>query len=318
LKFVGIRIRQAAAVGLLGLLPGLTGCVHTHAVLRTHPPDVVLNATLDQLLNQVEERYAAIHSMTLFVEMSTKTGGGAEGEVKETTSFKGYIMAAQPESIRVILQFTLYGKFLDMVSDGRTFKMMIPPKGCVIEGSDTVTNTTQKGVYSLRPSVILDSLLIQGIEPGQIVSMTQDSRDLPDPKKRKELIQDPDYDIEFLSPSEGRVARTLRVVHIDRRNLLPWRQDIYNGEGKIETQAFYSDYQKFDGVDFPTKIVVERPLDELALTITVGKGTNFNRALRSDEFDLGPIPPAYKTYNMDDPAVAAIAPCGAHVEPPTH
>jgi hypothetical protein len=173
-----------------------------------------------------------------------------------------------------------------------------------------VTNSTQKGLYSLRPAVILDPLLIHGMQPGQVVSLTQDSRTFPDPKKRKQLIEDPDYDIGFLSEPHGQVARTLRVVHISRDNLLPWRQDIYNADGKVETQATYSYYQKFGDIDFPTKIVIQRPLDELGMTITVSKVT-FNQELGSDEFKLD-IPGDISVTNMDDPASAAIAPCVAH------
>jgi hypothetical protein len=201
-----------------------------------------------------------------------------------------------------------------MVSDGKTFKMLIPPKNCAIVGSDVVTNSSQKGLYSLRPAVILDSLLIHGLQPDQVVSMTtQDSRVIENPKKRKDLIQDLDYDIEFLSQPQGQIARTLHVVHIDRMNLLPWRQDIYDADGKVATQAFYSNYQKFGDITFPAKIVIQRPLDELGLTITITKGTTFNRPLLEDQFKLDIPDTIAHLTNMDDPASATIKdPCAAH------
>jgi outer membrane lipoprotein-sorting protein len=295
------------------MTPALTGClVHTHSVLKTRLPDVVLNSTLDQLLKQVDERNAAIQSMTLYVRMSTSTGGSLQGEVKESISFNGFIVIGKPEQINVILKVPLLGsQALDMVSDGKSFKMLIPPKNCAIIGSDVVTNSSQKGLYSLRPAVILDSLLIHGLEPDQVVSMTQDSRVVENPKKRKDLIQEPDYDIEFFSQPQGPVARTLRVLHTSRVDLLPWRQDIYDADGKVATQAFYSNYQKFGNIDFPTKIVIQRPLDELGLTITITKAT-FNQPLPDDQFNLGPIPADYAVQNMDDPVSAATAPCVVH------
>lgn len=294
------------------MTPVLTGClVHTHSVLKMRPPDVVLDATLDQLLTQVDVRYAQIQSMTATVHISTSTGGSLQGEVKESLALTGYIILGKPEQIRVIIELPLgVGQVLDMVSDGSTFKMLIPHKDCAIVGSDVVTNSSQKGLYSLRPAVILDSLLIHGLRPDEIVSMTQDSRVIENPRKRKDLLQDPDYDIEFLSQPQGQVASTLHVIHIDRMNLLPWRQDIYNAEGKVETQAFYSNYKKFGTIDFPSKIVIQRPLDELGLTITIDKAT-FNQKLLSDQFDLGPIPANYVVQNMDDPSSAARAPCVA-------
>jgi outer membrane lipoprotein-sorting protein len=309
-----MTIKQAVACGLLAMTPALTGClVHTRAVLKTRLPDVVFNSTLDQLLKQVDDRNAAIQSMTATVQMSTSTGGSLQGKVKESISFNGFIIIGKPEQINVILKLPLLGsQALDMVSDGKTFKMLIPPKNCAIVGSDVVTNSSQKGLYSLRPAVILDSLLIHGLEPDQVVSMTQDSRVIENPKKRKDLIQDPDYDIEFLSQPQGQTARTLHVVHIDRMNMLPWRQDIYDADGKVATQAFYSNYQKFGDVTFPTKIVIQRPLDELGLTITITKAT-FNQPLLEDQFKLDiPETTAHLT-NMDDPASATIKdPCAVH------
>jgi hypothetical protein len=265
---------------------------------------------MDQLLRQVDDRYTAIQSGQLNVEMLVSTGGSTQGVVKEA-SFTAFIIVDKPESIRVILLLPLVkSKFIDMVSDGKDFKMLItaPTRNCAIVGSDTVSSSTQKGIYSLRPSVILDPLLIRGLQPSQIVSMTQDSRTFPDPKKRKELIEEPDYDIEFLSEPQGPEAHTLRVVHISRSTLLPWRQDIYNAEGKVETQASYSNYKPFGDILFPTRITIQRPLDELGIIITVNKAT-FNRSLPEDQFKLD-IDPGVATTNVEDPG--ATAPCAAH------
>lgn len=314
-----MRMKTAFAAGLLSILPALTGClVHKHTVLKTHPPDVVFNATLDELLQKTIERYKNLDSMVLPIEISTMTGGSTQGVVKESINFKGYIIIEKPEMIHVLLLVPLLGsRALDMVSDGKSFKMFIPTKNCAIVGSD-VSLPSQKGLYSLRPAVILDSLLIQGRGADQVVSMTQDSRVVANPHKRKDYIQEPDYDIEFLSQPDGPVAHTLRVLHISRVNLLPYRQDIYNEDGKVATQAIYSNYEKFGDIEFPTKIVIQRPLDELGLTILVDKSkTKFNQKQLSDQFELV-IPPGTATQNMDDPVSAKSNPCVAHETPPQH
>jgi len=299
------------------MMPALTGClVHRHTVLKTHPPDVVQNATLQQLLDSTNSRYDELNSMMLQVQISTMTGGATQGVVKESISFGGYIVISKPEMIRVLLLVPLVkSRALEMVSDGTSFKMLVPPQHCAIVGSD-VSLPSQKGLYSLRPAVILDSLLIKGRGENQVVSMTQDSRVVANPKKRKDYIQEPDYDIEFLSQPEGPVARTLRVLHISRVNLLPYRQDIYNDEGKVITQAVYSNYEKFGNIEFPKKIVIQRPLDELGLTIVVSKPT-FNQKLPPDSFELQ-IPSGIATQNMDDPVSAKSNPCVSHETPPQH
>jgi len=315
-----MRIRQAVAIALLALTPALTGCFrHTHTVLKTRLPDVVLSSSLDHLLDQVNQRNQAIQSMTAIDHIVATTGGSRKGEVTEYISFSGYIVIGKPENIDVILKLPYVGSdALHMVSDGKTFKMLMPPKDCAIIGSDVVTNSAQTGLYSLRPAVILDSLLIHGLQPGQVVAMNQDSRTLPDPKTHKDVIEEPDYDIEFLSQPDGQVAHTLRVIHIGRATLLPYRQDIYNAEGKVETQAFYSNYQKFGDIMFPTKIEIQRPLDELSLTITISRAT-FNQGLPDDQFKLDIPPTTAHITNMDDPANGAITdPCAVHVPQSPH
>jgi hypothetical protein len=318
-----MRIKQAFAVAALAMTPALTGClVHTHSVMKTRLPDTVQNATLDQLLQQVDQRYKTTQTATLVVGMSASTGGSLQGKVTDSFSFSGYIVLQNPDHIEVILKVPVFGRVLDMVSDGKDFKMLVPPKSCAIVGSDTAPAapasagqdaSLQTRLYRLRPGVLLDPLLIRGLGPGQDVSMTQDSRVFENPKKRKDIIQEPDYDIEVLSQPQGQVAHILRVIHIGRIDLLPYEQDIYNAEGKIETQAIYSNYRKFGDINFPTKIVIQRPLDALGLTITVDdKKTNFNQPLDADTFDLGPIPSSYTVQNMDDPASAATNPCAPH------
>jgi hypothetical protein len=155
--------------------------------------------------------------------------------------------------------------------------------------------------------------MIQPREDDQVVAMTQDSRTLPDPKRAKGIIEEPDYDIQFLSRPTGLVAQSLRVIHIGRSDLLPYRQDIYNAEGKVATQALYSNYQKFGDVNFPSKIEIQRPLDELSLTITLDtKKTTFNQDLVAHTFELDPIPATYAVQNVDDPKSAATNPCAGH------
>jgi outer membrane lipoprotein-sorting protein len=315
-----MRIRKAFATGLLTLTPALTGClVHTHSVLKTRPPTIVLGTSVDHLLQQVDDRYATIQSMTAAVEVVACTGGASKGEIKCLTAFNGHIVIGKPENILVLLEVPILGsRALDMVSDGKSFKMLIPPESCAIVGSDVVTNTSQKGLYALRPAVILDSLLIHGLQSDQVVSMTQGSRIVANPKKRKDLIDEPTYNLEFLSQPDGHAARAVRVIHVSRVDLLPYQQDIYNADGMVATQAFYSNYRKFGDISFPTTIEIQRPLDEVSLTITVIKGTTFNQKLDTDQFDLGPIPENFTTANMDDPAVAATNPCAAHAPQSPH
>lgn len=283
--------RRLFTLVLLGLLPAITGCVsRTHAVRRTRRIDVVLNSSLDQLVARLNAQYAAIQTMNATVDIQAATGGTRTGAVKEYTPFAGYIFLRKPADLRVLLLLpVLRSKALDMVSDGTQFKLLIPPRNKAIVGDNTVTTPSKNGLENLRPPVFLDSLLIRGMEPNQLVSLTQDTRIVEPPpvvgRPAGDLLEEPDYDLQILALPEGDMARTQRVVHISRANLLPVQQDVYDGSGQIVTRAFYSNYAKFGPIDFPQKIRIERPLDEYSLTLTITKIV-FNEKLDDDQFEL--------------------------------
>jgi len=115
--------------------------------------------------------------------------------------------------------------------------------------------------------------------------MTQDSRVIPDPKDKKQLIEEPDYELTILEPPQGQTAHTLRVIHIGRSSLLPYQQDIYDQNGYVVTQAYYSNYQYFGDIPFPMKIDIKRPQDQYGLAITITKLT-VNQKLEDDQFEL--------------------------------
>src|SRR6187402_1382199 len=280
------KLGLAVMAGVL-FLP-LTGCYRTtRAVQKTHPPPQVFTVSLDHLVKDTDSRYDAIKTMNASVEISATTGGGKEGQITETTGFTGYILLRKPGDLRVLL-FAPFAhiRALDMVTDGTTFKMAIPPRNRFITGSNVLTKPSKNALENLRPGVFYDSLLIQGLQKGQVVSVTADDRVYqPDPLK-KYFVQEPTCELSFHQPVENSVElKTLRTVHLGRSTLLPFQQDIYDADGQLDTQATYDNYQKFGDVEFPSKIVIRRPKDQLSLTLTITKMT-VNQALGDDQFEL--------------------------------
>jgi outer membrane lipoprotein-sorting protein len=274
-------------MGLVTLAPALTGCLtHIRAVPKTHPPEVVMGATLDRLLTQVDSRFNEIQTINATVTIVASEGGARQGQIKEFPSFSGYIFLRKPESLRVLMRVPVLGsQALDMVSDGKTWKLWVPSKKLAMTGTSEAADRSQHGLESLRPKVIFDSLLVRGLAPDQIVAMTQDSRVIPDPKDKKQLIEEPDYELTILEPPQGQTAHTLRVIHIGRSTLLPYQLDIYDQNGYVVTQAFYSNYQTFGDIQFPMKIDIRRPQDQYGLAITITKVT-LNQKIEDDQFDL--------------------------------
>lgn len=282
-----MKLRLSSTV-LFCLAPLLSGCVTTrvHPVRRTRPPTIVESEPLPSLITDLTHRNNEIRSLSATIELVASTGGGQTGQIKEFPSFSGYIFLRKPEDLRVLLLVpVLRSKALDMVSDGKTFTLLIPPRNRAIVGTNNpVSKPSSNGLENLRPYVFFDSLLVQGPGPDEIVSRTLDTRIFEDPTT-KQLIEEPDYDIEMLGKPDGQIVHTQRVVHISRQTLLPYRQDIYDRAGQIVTRASYSNYQDFGSIRFPTTIRIERPLDQYAITLTFTKLT-FNDKLDDDQFEL--------------------------------
>jgi hypothetical protein len=194
----------------------------------------------------------------------------------------------------------LGSRALDMVSDGKTFTLMMASKtgDKWMQGSNVVAKPSANGLENLRPPVFFDSLLIQGVGPNEVVTMHESTRLIQPTDKRKPVIEEPDYDLTVMKKTgKTGVLQTERVIHISRVNMLPYQQDIYDDQGvQIVTSATYDKYQDNGVEQFPTLINISRPMDQYALKIEVTKLT-LNQKLEDDQFQLQ-IPPEVTVQKM--------------------
>ena len=93
------------------------------------------------------------------------------------------------------------------------------------------------------------------------------------------------------------MLQTTRVIHINRVDMLPFQQDIYDDQGRVVTQAMYENYQAYGDLQFPSVITIKRPLDEYSLKIDVTKLT-LNGKLDDDQFELK-MPPGVPVQKME-------------------
>ena len=316
--FWGRSVSVAAiSVGLLSS----TGCLrHTRILQVVQAPPVVMSSSAQELVNRLNAQYNAIQSLTTIVEVVASVGGGTTGKITEYHPFHGAIIIEKPRSLRVILQVPLLGSAgMDMVSDGNTFKMVIPLEDRALTGRDAVIKPSVKPLENLRPGTFFDSMLIPGIQQNEDVSLTESSRLIQPTQRNKPVVLEPDYDLHMFRPLDGNLYETLRTVHFNRTTLLPYQQDIYDPQGRLTTTATYDGWQRYpytapDGkqsdIQFPSVISIERPLDGYSLKITITKVTA-NQKMEPDQFQLC-IPAGYKLRNMDDPdAPPTTAPPGA-------
>ncbi len=296
------RRSQLFAALLLLSLPLLSGCTRLFVRSRTVPKTVVIDhvqsATVDELVQLVAERYKAITSISATkVEITATTGGAHKGEIKEAPSFSGFILMRKPEDLTVIMQLPVVGSVaMEMVATGKEFKLVIPPRSLAFTGEEQRVSTAEHGLYSLRPPIIRDAMMIPPVKEDEFVARTESSRVLPAVPGQKERVEEPEYNLSVLRIKSGRTLERVRVIHFSRVDLKPFRQDVYDAEGRVVTTILYSNWQKSGDIDFPMSLFINRPLDEYTLKIDILK-LSLNQKLEDDQFALE-IPPNYTVKKM--------------------
>jgi hypothetical protein len=292
--------RRWWSVGFLAVLPWLSGCLyHTHKVEKTTLAGPAMDATVAQLVNGVNDRYAAVTSLTATVDFQATTGGARQGKQTDITPFRGYILLRKPAMLHVIaLLPVVRTRAFELTSDGKTFKLVIPPKSRAVVGSNTVTKPSTNGLENLRPDIFLDSVLVKSIEPEGLVYLTSSSETR---RQGKKLVETPEYDLhigeEDPQATDGlkvHVLKPTRVIRFSRLTLLPIGQDIYGADGGVETHVEYGPYKQFGTAHMPSSIVIQRPREAYQITITVQKVLiNQQPPLPDKQFELK-IPSDYK------------------------
>jgi hypothetical protein len=121
-----MRLRVLLVCVLLGIV--MAGCAvsqkHAVAPAQIRPAQT---ATKAQLVAAYDEQARSVHSINAAVEMMPVAGSAYSGLIEEYHDVGGFILAAQPEKIRVIGQAPVLAKnIFDMTSDGKRFRIFIP------------------------------------------------------------------------------------------------------------------------------------------------------------------------------------------------
>jgi hypothetical protein len=277
--------RCCAILLLLGILP-LTGCLfHTHRVEQNISPVALKSATKSELVGYINSQAAKVQSMQATVDIDTAVGGAKKGKVTEYREIRGYVLARKPAMLRMIgLLPIIRNTAFDMVSDGKEFKLSIPPKNRFIVGQNTfVPPNPQQPLESLRPQIIYDALMLRPVDPEhEIVVMENGTETVTGDKGRK--YQQADYVIDVIKTGNGDSWLSRKIV-FNRQDLLPDQQLIYDEAGNLVTDARYSDYKDYAGILFPSVIQILRPQEEYNITLHMVK-LDFNLPLDNNKFVL--------------------------------
>ena len=158
----------------------------------------------------------------------------------------------------------------DMVSDGRDFKLWIPPKNRFVIGrNDVETHNPQQPMENLRPQHIYDALILREIDPQNEIAVMQNSFEIVTDAKNHQ-VQQADYEIEVIRQGDRGWFLSRKII-FSRTDLLPHRQFVYDQDGNLATDSRYEGYKDYDGVKFPSQIEIWRPQEEYDITLTIVK-----------------------------------------------
>lgn len=262
--------RWCGAVGLFPvvLLAGCSLFPTTRKLPVPKAPQITQSVAPEDLVAQLNQRWDAMNSLTATVEIQATELKNKEGVEKDFPSCRGYIVMQKPRNLRVV--GTYFGvKIFDMTSNGDHFTLFIPSKNKAIEGSSTSEKKSPNPLENLRPDFFFDAMMVHGLPPDDFYSVTADTETIEDSAK-KHLYITPEYVLSITRHNSGSHSDTpVRVVTFHRDDLLPYQQDLYDKDGNLETEVFYTKYTDFNGSKYPSLVTIKRPLEGIQLVMTV-------------------------------------------------
>jgi outer membrane lipoprotein-sorting protein len=294
---MSFRFRKSVILVFLALVP-LSGCLfRTHKVPQNLSPVALKSSTKHDLVAYIDSEAAKIQTMQATVDIDTAVGGAKKGKVTEYEQIRGYVLARKPAMLHMIglLPF-IRSRAFDMVSDGREFKLYIPPKNRFVIGqNNVVTPNPRQPLENLRPQAIYDALLLREIGPNERPVLEDGSESVIGDKGHR--YQQPNYIIDVVRQQGENNWVLSRKIFFSRTDLLPYRQQIFDESGMVVTDAGYSQYKDYGDVQFPSKIEIKRPEEEYDITLTIVK-LDLNQPLSDDKFVLEQ-PPNVQVIHLD-------------------
>ncbi len=300
---MNFRNRTAILLALAASLP-LSGCLTVRTPVTKHSPSSagLLSASQEELVARINADAAKLQSMQATVDLDASVGGEKTGAVTDYTEIRGYVLVRKPSMLRMIgLLPVVRNKAFDMVSDGDTFRLSIPPRNKFVTGKDSMSETTKTMVAdpsapatpesaqaakleNLRPQHIYDALFVREIDPkNEIAVLEMGTEAIPDPKGHR-IAEQPDY--EMLVLRQGSKGWFLsRKIIFTRSDLQAHRQIIYDEKNRVVTDVAYEKFSNENGTSFPHQINIWRPQEEYRVVLNILK-LQLNLPLTDQQFQL--------------------------------
>lgn len=300
-----------ALVLLLAVLPEMGCLFRTRPVEETYSKAPLKESTQTALIDSVNQQAQKIQSLQATVDIDTSVGGAKKGHVTDYKEIRGYVLARKPGMLHMIgLLPIVRTTAFDMVSDGRDFKLWIPPKNrFVIGSSEAHTRNPDQPMENIRPKDIYDALLILPIDTENEIAVRENGFEILHDSKGHRVLQE-DYELIVIRKKGANEGMLARKIVFSRTDLRPYRQYIYDEQGNLVTDARYANYKDYDGFSFASRIEIFRPQEEYDITLNMLK-VEINKPLRDDQFALQQ-PPGAEVVLLDHPQSSAAAPPSAN------
>jgi outer membrane lipoprotein-sorting protein len=256
-------------------------CSCGHAVKKTTKVTVAerpvaREASEEDLLGRYNALARGLKSIDATLELKATAGTKYSGVIDEYHEVKAFLLASRPYNVRMIGQVPVVGKTVfDMVSDGQTFEVSIPPKNKFLVGQVALERQSNKPIENLRPQHLVDAVLWPEVRKEEVVLI--------------EEYNDENARYYVLTVLRGGYkSEILRKIWFDRADLHMVRLQSYGPKGALLSDVRYSNWQPVSpgsAAEYPMSIRIERPHDEYQLDLAIGKIT-LNESLEGDRFKL--------------------------------
>jgi hypothetical protein len=237
----------------------------------------VQTATPEDLVKLIDQRWDSLTSLTVTAEVT------AHDRTKDYPPFRCNVIMQKPKMLRVLGRY--FGvKAFDMASDGTRFTLVIPSKSLIIKGSNTATDKSGTDWENLRPDFFYDAMAIRGLDQDEDYMVASDTETVED-ASNKHLFIEPEYVLSITRHKAGHENQPVRTITFHREDMLPYDQYVYDKDGVLETQIFYSNYTTFSAGKYPSKITIKRPQEGIELDLAVDQ-VHQNVDLPGGEFDV--------------------------------
>ena len=265
------------------LVAGCSGVVKTRTKVDVPPAHSRAQvASLEELVERINTRYAGVQTLSVSrLEVEFQGGSREKGFWEKYPRGKGYLLVEWPASIYVnILNPLTNSTVAAMASTGPTFQIWLPRENKYFTGKTGVELNDENPFLNVRPSHILDGLLIERIpvgDTGHILFL--------------EEAQDTDfkyYVVGVLALEENAsTAQLVRKLWIERSEIQLVRQQYFGNEGAILADILYNHPVELEGVVVSAGVAITRPGERYSVRFDLDKEElEVNQPLKEGVFEL--------------------------------